>query len=63
MNDIINVSLEEIEMMCRWLIYRGRESDVPKDTPHMRFRAEPPGLDREVGDTDALEVVPQGMPD
>jgi hypothetical protein len=43
-NDTINMSLDEIEMVCRWLIYRGRENDMPKNSLHIRFRTESPEL-------------------
>jgi hypothetical protein len=41
---MVRKNLKKIEMVCRWLIYRGRENEMRKDTPHVRYHMEPPGL-------------------
>jgi hypothetical protein len=43
-NGIVSMSLDDVEIMCKYLIYNGTEYDKPKNTPHIRFRFEEPTL-------------------
>jgi hypothetical protein len=43
-HNVVNMSLKEVEIMCKYLIYRGTENCMPKNTTHIRFRFETPVL-------------------